>query len=132
MIFGSAIRILLQGWLLNSILYFRHYFRKVNDGRKPDISSPAMRWAVDAQNHDFASSVFKSIVVANGLRVLLERDLTDAREQLRADSIPGQCILWWEDDDCRSLLFSVEGTGSIVLISQVVAEVEISVASNDL
>lgn len=92
----------------------------------------AMRWAVDAQNHDLPSSVFKSIVVANGLRVLLERDLPDAREQLRADSIPGQRILWSEDDDCRSLLFSDEGSGSIVLIIQAVAEVEISVASNDL
>jgi len=97
------------------------------------LTSPptAIRWTIDAQNHDFPSSVFKAIVLATGLRVLIEHDLPDAREQLRADSIRGERILWSEDDECRSLLVSVDNAGSMVLVSQALTAVEVVVASND-
>jgi hypothetical protein len=90
-----------------------------------------IRWTIDAQNHDFPSSVFKSIVLATGLRVLIEHDLPDAREPLRADSIRGERILWSEDDNCRSSLVSIDNAGSIVLITQTLTDVEVTVASND-
>jgi hypothetical protein len=91
----------------------------------------AIRWTIDAQNHDFPASIFKSIILASGLRVIIEHDLPDAREQLRADSIRGECVLWSEDDDCRSLLLSMDKGGSMVLVSQALADVEVVVASND-
>lgn len=91
----------------------------------------AIRWTIDAQNHDFPASIFKSIILASGLRVVIEHDFPDPRQRLRADSIRGERILWSEDDDCRSLLVSVDNGAAIVLLNQAVADVEVLVASDD-
>lgn len=92
----------------------------------------AMRWTVDAQHHDYTANVFQAIVVANGFSVLIEHELPDARRHLSADSLSVPPVVWSEHDYMRSLLARWDEAGSIVLISQVLETVEVSVASNDL
>jgi hypothetical protein len=91
----------------------------------------AMRWTLDPQSHDFPGAVFKSIVAANGLGVLIGHELPDARELVRADSIPGRSVLWAEYDRSRFLLLRPHNADSIVLISQSRATVHVSVAGSN-
>ena len=90
-----------------------------------------MRWTLDPQSHDFPGAVFKSIVAANGLGVLIAHELPDARELLRADSVPGRSVLWAEYDRSRFLLLRPNNADSIVLISQSRATVHVSVAGSN-
>ncbi len=66
------------------------------DPARDAYPATAIRWTIDAQNHDFPASIFKSIILASGLRVVIEHDFPDPRQRLRADSIRGDL------DDLRS------------------------------
>ena len=91
----------------------------------------AVRWTLDPQSRDFPGAVFKSIVAANGLGVLIAHELPDARELVRADSVPGRSVLWAEYDRSRFLLLRPNNADSIVLISQSRATVHVSVAGSN-
>src|SRR5579862_547896 len=90
----------------------------------------ALNWTLDAQHHEFAAGVFKSIVVTNRLTVLLGHDLPDAREIIRPDAVRGEVILWAEYDRARYLLVRPHGGASVALISQSRESVHVTIAGH--
>ena len=98
-----------------------------------ELASPAaaVRWVADMQNHGFTSSLFKSIVVTHGLKVLIEHELPDPRVQMRPDSIRGTTLFWSEHDHSRSMLLRASESDAVALVHQRRSSVNVMVAGND-
>lgn len=92
----------------------------------------AVRWNVNAERVDYAETVFHAILATNGFSVLAEQELVDAREEMRPESVQGQCILWTEHEYSRSLVARWPDGDATILISQSPGFSNVWVASNDL
>jgi hypothetical protein len=92
----------------------------------------AMRWNIEAENHEFAATAFHAMAAANGLEVPREHDLDGKRAPLRPDFVAGRSILWGEHDRRRIHLLGWPKGDAIVLIKQGSETVEVLVANNDL
>jgi hypothetical protein len=91
-----------------------------------------VHWHVDPDNHSYPSATFHAIVSAHGFGILLHRNLTGVREELRPGSLTGQRILWSETAECRFLIVRRPDTDAIVMVEENHGDATVSVASNDL
>jgi hypothetical protein len=92
----------------------------------------AVRWNVNAERVDYAETVFHAIIATNGFSVLAEQELVDEREEMRPESVPGQCILWTEHEYSRSLVARWPDSDATIVIGQSAGFANVWVASNDL
>lgn len=99
---------------------------------KVGYPAEAVHWHIDAGQGSYPSTVFRSIICAEGLRFLLEHEAGSTDVELRPDSIAGELLLWSEMQNWRFLVVRTHDSGALALVRQGYGTLGASIAAKDI
>lgn len=85
---------------------------------------------IDGDRGSATHAVFKSSIYADGLSVVIQRNLAVSERQLAADSVAGELIMWSELPKWRFVVVRRSDNGAIVHVVQGNGQTVVEVAAN--